>query len=97
MGRRAYADVANEMQKHGRLFYPADKQLQFAQMSYNLLSESALPLTEIPGALQTLSDKGVKPLPLAMAHFGALQRNHWRWRTKKRPDNEVSSESQLCD
>jgi hypothetical protein len=77
MGRRAYADVANELQKHSRLFYPADKQLQFAQMSYNLLAESALPLAEIPGALQTLLDKGVKPLPLAMAHFGALQRNHW--------------------
>ncbi|HLU11724.1 MAG TPA: hypothetical protein VK003_18765, partial [Oceanobacillus sp.] len=77
LGRRAYADVANELQKHSRLFYPADKQLQFAQMAYNLLAESPLPLTEIPVALQTLTEKGVKPLPLAMAHFGALQRNHW--------------------
>src|SRR5690606_3243370 len=47
------------------------------QMAYNLLAESPLPLTEIPVALQTLTEKGVKPLPLAMAHFGALQRNHW--------------------
>lgn len=77
LARRAFADLGNELLRQGRLFYPADKQMQFAQMAYSLFAESSLPAQEIPAALTTLTEKGVKPLPLAMAHFGALHRNSW--------------------
>jgi hypothetical protein len=77
LARRAFAELANELLRQGRLFYPADRQIQFSQMAYTLFADSALPIAEIPVALRMMSDKGVKPLPLAMAHFGALQRNHW--------------------
>jgi hypothetical protein len=77
LARRAYADVATELLKQGRLFYPADKQIQFSQVAYDLFAEATLSLGEFPSALQIMEEKGVKPLPLAMAHFGALQHHHW--------------------
>lgn len=76
LARRAFGDLANELLRQGRLFYPADKQMQFAQMAYSLFAESTLPLGEIPLALKTLAEKNVKPMPLALAHFGALHRDH---------------------
>jgi hypothetical protein len=77
LARRAYSDLANDLLLQGRLFYPADKQMQFGQMVYSLIAESDLPVQEIAPALTVLAEKGVKPLPLAMAHFGALHRHRW--------------------
>lgn len=77
LARRAFAELANELLQQGRLFYPGEKQLQFAQMVYTLFAESPLPVEDIQAALKILGEKGVKPLPLAMAHFGALHRSEW--------------------
>jgi hypothetical protein len=77
LARRAFAELSNELLQQGRQFYPADKQLQFAQMAYSIFADSTLPVSEIPAALRIMAEKGVKPLPLAMAHFGALHRNEW--------------------
>lgn len=77
LARKAFAEMANELLQQGRQFYPADKQLQFAQMAYSIFAESKLPVEELPIALKIMADKGLKPLPLAMAHFGALHRNEW--------------------
>ena len=61
----------------GRLLYPTDKQLNYAAMVRSLFLETPLPVDQVPEALKTLTNKGLKPLPLSMAYFGALEQHHW--------------------
>ncbi len=75
--RRAYPELAGELQRHNRLFYPSERQLQFASVLYNLFYDTELPLDQVDEALTQLAEHGLKPLPLAMAYFGALQRQQW--------------------
>ncbi|HYO88612.1 MAG TPA: hypothetical protein VER79_08175 [Candidatus Limnocylindrales bacterium] len=75
--RRAYPELIGELQRHNRLFYPSERQLQFASVLYNLFFETEVPLEQVDEALSQLAHHGLKPLPLAMAYFGALQRQQW--------------------
>ncbi|MDZ4771361.1 MAG: hypothetical protein SGJ24_19730 [Chloroflexota bacterium] len=75
--RVRYEELALEIIRQGRLIYPPDKQLQFAAMLRALFHDTALPLDQIAPALRALSAGGVKPLPLAMAYFGALEQHEW--------------------
>jgi hypothetical protein len=75
--RRAYPELIGELQRHNRLFYPSERQLQFASVLYHLFLETEVPLAQVDEALQQLGHHGLKPLPLAMAHIGALERHEW--------------------
>lgn len=75
--RSAYPELIGELQRHNRLFYPSERQLQFANVLYNLFLETDLPLDQADEALTQLAHHGLKPLPLALAYFGALQRHGW--------------------
>lgn len=75
--RRAYRELMGELQRHNRLFYPAERQLQFAGVLYSLFSETSLAPDHVDDALHHLARYGLKPLPLAMAYFGALQSHRW--------------------
>ncbi len=46
-------------------------------MVRSLFLETPLPVDQVPNALKLLSSKGLRPLPLAMAYFGALEQQHW--------------------
>jgi hypothetical protein len=75
--RGRYEELAFEIIRQGRLIYPADKQLQFAAMLRALFHDTPLSIEAIAPALRALSSGGVKPLPLAMAYFGALEQHAW--------------------
>ena len=75
--RGAYEELAQELLHHGRLLYPTDKQLSYAAMVRSLFLETPLPIDQVPNALKLLSSKGLRPLPLAMAYFGALEQHQW--------------------
>ena len=77
LARGAYEELATELMHQGRLLYPTDKQLNYAAMIRSLFLETPLPLEQVPEALKTLSTKGLKPLPLSMAYFGALEQHRW--------------------
>jgi hypothetical protein len=73
LARGAYDELANELIRHQQLLYPVDKQLEFAGMLRQLFATTPFPLESVSLALKTLSVKLIKPLPLAMAYFGALE------------------------
>ena len=75
--RGACRELAGELGRHNRLFYPADRQLQFAGVLYSLFFETSISLEQVDDALHQLADFGLKPLPLAMGYFGALQKHRW--------------------
>ncbi len=77
LARGAYEELATELLHQGRLLYPSDKQLNYAAMVRSLFLETPIPVEQVPDALKTLSAKGMKPLPLALAYFGALEQHHW--------------------
>jgi hypothetical protein len=77
LARRAYDDLAGELLRQVRILYPAEQQLEFSNMLRRLFNETPFPLEHVPSALKILSGKGVKPLPLAMAYFGALDQHDW--------------------
>jgi len=73
MARGAYEELANELLKQARLLYPVDKQMDFAGMLRRLFATTPFPMESVSLALRGLSSKPLKPLPLAMAYFGALE------------------------
>ena len=77
LARGAYEELATELMHQGRLLYPSDKQLNYASMVRGLMLETPLPVDQVPDALKTLTNKGLKPLPLSMAYFGALEQHRW--------------------
>ncbi len=77
LARRAYGELAGELQRHGRLLYAGDRQFDYALLAHRLLRDSSLPPEDLLDALNALAQGGVKPLPLALAHFGALERQRW--------------------
>jgi hypothetical protein len=77
LARRQYTDLARELLRHARVLYSVDKQGDYAVMVRRLFAETPVDADELPGALETLEDAGVKPLPLAMAHLGALKQGNW--------------------
>src|SRR5690606_18792956 len=77
LARGAYEELAVELMHQGRLLYPTDKQLNYAAMVRSLFMETPIPVEQMPDALKILSAKGLKPLPLSMAYFGALEQHRW--------------------
>ena len=77
LARGAYEELATELLHQGKLLYPTDKQLSYAAMVRSLFLETQVPVESVPEALKLLSASGLRPLPLAMAYFGALEQHHW--------------------
>lgn len=75
--RGRYDELSMELLRQGRLIYPPDKQLQFAGMLRALFQDTKLAVDQVNPALSSLSANGIKPLPLAMAYFGALKQHEW--------------------
>ncbi len=76
LARGLYGELANELSRHARLFYPPDQQ-QFSDTVYEIFKQTPILQDQIGGALYTLSVRDVKPLPLAMAYFGVLEQHTW--------------------
>ncbi|MFO7321648.1 MAG: hypothetical protein DIU68_007955 [Chloroflexota bacterium] len=78
LARRAFPDLAQEMLRHARILYGAvELQKTYAALVRRLFFETPLPHDDTISALRYLDAGGVKPLPLAMAHFGALAQARW--------------------
>lgn len=77
LARGAYEELATELMHQGRLLYPTDKQLNYAAMVRSLFLDTPIPVERTADALKILSHKGLKPLPLSMAYFGALEQHRW--------------------
>lgn len=77
LARGSHIDLVGELNRHNRLFYPADKLGYFGGMVHDVFSQTPLPVTDVSAALNALATRGVKPLPLAMAYFGALEQHQW--------------------
>jgi hypothetical protein len=84
--RRADRELAGELQRHNRLFYPSDRQLQFAGVLYSLFFDTEQSQDHAEAVLHELAGFGLKPLPLAMAYFGVLQRFNWSAELDQRVD-----------
>jgi hypothetical protein len=78
LARHAYQELSMELGRHLRVLYPnTDRQSDFAIMVRRLFAETPLEPSEVADALRSMEAGGVKPLPLAMAHMGALKRGNW--------------------
>lgn len=77
LARRAYNELVTELMHHNRLFYPTEKQIHFAVLVRQMFIETYVPQDEISAVLNTMTVRGVKPLPLAMAYFGLLEQYRW--------------------
>jgi hypothetical protein len=77
LARQAYDELAVELLHQNRLLYPTDKMLSYATLLRGLFLETPFPKEDTALALKALNDKGLKPLPLAMAYFGALEQHSW--------------------
>ncbi len=77
LARQAYDELAGELLRQNRMLYPADKMLSYATLLRGLFLETPFPKEDAATALKALDDKGMKPLPLAMAYFGALEQHGW--------------------
>ncbi len=77
LARGAYPELVQMMGQQQRLFFPGDKQLQFANMTHRLFIETPLSPDQLGEALGTMTERNVRPMTLAMAYFGALQQQHW--------------------
>ncbi|MBK8027558.1 MAG: hypothetical protein IPK19_40810 [Chloroflexi bacterium] len=75
--RGRYDDFATAVTRQGRLLYPPDKQTQFANMLRALFHDTPMAIEQVAPALSALSAQGLKPLPLAMAYYGALEQHTW--------------------
>jgi hypothetical protein len=73
----AYSELANEMLHQARLLYPGDAQNEYVSMVRRLFAETTIPTDNVPVALQTINDGGIRSLPLAMAYIGALEGHEW--------------------
>jgi len=77
LARRAYTELATELQRHQRLFFTGEKQMQFAAMTQRVFGETDLPADDMGEALVEMGERGLKPLPLTLAYFGALRQRNW--------------------
>ncbi|MCK6579699.1 MAG: hypothetical protein L6Q98_16520 [Anaerolineae bacterium] len=75
--RGRYDELAAGVMRQGRLIYPPDKQMQFANMLRALFHDTRIEVAAVAPALSALSTQGLKPLPLAMAYYGALEQHNW--------------------
>lgn len=72
-----YQGLASEMLHQARLIYPGDRQGEYVNTVRRLFAETPLAPEQVPIALKTIADSGIRALPLAMAHIGALEGHEW--------------------
>lgn len=77
LARQAYADLAAELGRQGRILYPSGRQVEYAAMVRTLFASAPILISSVPECLGALAAEGTKPLPLIMAHFGALEQHQW--------------------
>ncbi|MCA9905616.1 MAG: hypothetical protein KC547_17295, partial [Anaerolineae bacterium] len=77
LARRAYPDFAAILLKLGNLLYGNLDQMEFAEFVRQIFRETPLSPAEITSALRSLPPSGIKPLPLMLGHYGALQQHAW--------------------
>lgn len=77
LARQAYAELSQELARHSRVLYGVDNMADYALLVRRLFLETPLAPVDTFDALRNLEAGGLKPLPLAMAHFGALKRMNW--------------------
>lgn len=78
LARGAYTELARELLRHGRVLYnDVERQQEYAALARRLFFETPIADDAAISALRYLDAGGVKPLPLVMAHFGALARARW--------------------
>ena len=80
LARKAYVELAQELARQARVLYTYETQGDYALLVRHLFLDTPLTPVDTVEALRNLDAGGLKPLPLAMAHFGALKRANW-------PDN----------
>ena len=73
----AYTDLAHEMLHQARLIYPGDKQTEYINMVRQIFAETPQNTEQVPLALKTIGEVGIRSLPLAMAYIGALEGHEW--------------------
>ncbi|MBI5668323.1 MAG: hypothetical protein HZC41_09975 [Chloroflexi bacterium] len=73
----AYAELASEMLHQARLLYPGDKQADYVAVVRRLFAETPMNTDQVPVALETITNSGIKALPLTMAYIGALEGHEW--------------------
>lgn len=72
-----YRDLAREMIRHSRELYPGDLQIKYIAMVERMFAETPLSPEQALRAVQTLSDEGIKGVPLLVASAGALESAAW--------------------
>jgi hypothetical protein len=77
LARRAYPEFAALLTSAGKALYEAGDQIEFADFMRLLFLETPLTPAEIQASLKALAGAAVKPLPLMMAHYGALEQHVW--------------------
>lgn len=73
----AYTDLASEMLHQARLLYPGDKQADYVATVRRVFAETPMNTDQVPVALETITNSGIKALPLTMAYIGALEGHEW--------------------
>ncbi|MCB9457295.1 MAG: hypothetical protein H6671_15020 [Anaerolineaceae bacterium] len=73
LGSGAYTELAHEMLHQARVLYPGDLQTDYVEMVQRLFTETPLRSEDIPIALRTIAENGIKSLPLVVAYIGVLE------------------------
>ncbi len=78
LARRAYNDFASSVLNTGRVLFGQERTpTGYADFVHTLFTEVALTPGSALSALKALTVNGMKPLPLMLAHYGALQNAGW--------------------
>lgn len=73
----AYSELAAEMLHQARLLYPGDKQADYVAVVRRIFAETPMNANQVPAALETITNSGIKAMPLTMAYIGALEGHEW--------------------
>ncbi|MCC6616012.1 MAG: hypothetical protein IT320_21260 [Anaerolineae bacterium] len=77
LARRAFSDFPPLLLNLGKILFGELDQMDFAEFVRRVFFEAPLEPKEIQTALHSLPPTGIKPLPLMLAHYGALQKYDW--------------------
>jgi hypothetical protein len=77
LARRAYPEFAALLSAAGKALYADGDQVEFGGFVSQLFEETPLSASDIQAALKALPGAGLRPLPMMMAQYGALQQHQW--------------------
>jgi hypothetical protein len=78
LARRAYNDFASSLLNAGRVIFGQDRSANaYADFVQSIFTDAELTPGAALNALKALEANAMKPLPLMMAHYGALQAAGW--------------------